>query len=287
MMFITIQKSLQLYYKQKLLIQDLEETKKELENKNKEIQELEKENLDFSKISHSIAHKQKALEYKLNKLMLNTEISEEIDLKDRVENVTKELKKETVIELSKTNIPELDDMLQYMQAECVKKDINFELQLNGNIYHMINNYIQKEDLAILLADHIKNAIIAINHSNNTNKSILVRLGMIDGINSLYVYDSGIEFEINTLINLGKVPNTTHKNEGGTGMGFMNTFDTLKKFRASIAINEYGKPCKDDYTKAIIIKFDEKNQFEICSYRKEEIKNNTNTNRIIIKNIENR
>ena len=30
-MFITIQKSLQLYYKQRLLVQDLEETKKELE----------------------------------------------------------------------------------------------------------------------------------------------------------------------------------------------------------------------------------------------------------------
>lgn len=36
-MFITIQKSLQLYYKQRLLVQDLEETKKELEDKKKEI----------------------------------------------------------------------------------------------------------------------------------------------------------------------------------------------------------------------------------------------------------
>ncbi len=34
-MFITIQKSLQLYYKQRLLVQDLEETKKELEDKKK------------------------------------------------------------------------------------------------------------------------------------------------------------------------------------------------------------------------------------------------------------
>ena len=81
MMFITIQKSLQLYYKQRLLVQDLEETKKELEDKKKEIKQLEQENLNFSKTSHSIAHKQKALEYKLNELALKNEIAEEIDVK--------------------------------------------------------------------------------------------------------------------------------------------------------------------------------------------------------------
>ena len=80
-LFVTIQESLQLYYKQKLLIQDLEETKKELENKKEEIKQLEKENLEFSKTSHSIAHKQKSLENKLNELILKNEIASEIDLK--------------------------------------------------------------------------------------------------------------------------------------------------------------------------------------------------------------
>ncbi len=284
-MFITIQKSFKLYYKQKLLIQDLEETKKELANKNKEIKELEEENLNFSKTSHSIMHKQKALEHKLNELMLKTEIAEEIDLKDRVENVTKELKKEAVIELSKTDIPEIDDMLQYMQSECVKKKIDFQLQLNGNIHHMINNYVEKEELEILIADHIKNSIIAINHSDNSNKSILVRLGKIDSIYSFYIYDSGIEFEIDTLLNLGKIPSSTHKDDGGTGMGFMNTFDTINKHQASIMINEYNKPCKDNFTKAIIIKFDNKNEFIISSYRAEEIQKKSNDNSPIIYKIE--
>ena len=281
MMIVTIQKSLQLYYKQKLLIQDLEETKKELANKNKEIKELEEENLNFSKTSHSIMHKQKALEYKLNELMLKTEVAEEMDLKDMVENVTKELKKETKIPLSKTDISEIDDMLQYMQSECVKKKIDFQLQLNGNIHHMINNYVEKEELEILIADHIKNSIIAINHSDNSNKSILVRLGEIDGIYSFYIYDSGIEFEIDTLLNLGKIPSSTHKDDGGTGMGFMNTFDTIRKHKASIIINEYNKPCKDNYTKAIIFKFNKKNEFIISSYRAEEIQKKNNDNRPII------
>ena len=41
--------------------------------------------------------------------------------------------------------------------------------------------------------------------------------------------------------LGKKPSTTHKDEGGTGMGFMNTFDTLRKCKASLTIEEFNKP----------------------------------------------
>ena len=269
-MFITIQKSLQIYYKQKLLVQDLNETKKELEEKKKEIEKLEKENLNFSKISHSIAHKQKSLEYKLEQLAMNNEIANEIGIKDRINNITKDFQKETALELSKTGIEEIDDMLKYMQSECIKNKIDFQLQINGNIHKMINNHIEKESLEILLADHIKNAIIAISSGNNINKSILVRLGIIDGNYGLYIYDSGIEFEIKTLLNLGRKPATTHKDTGGTGMGFMNTFDTLRKYKASLEICEYGKPCKDNFTKVLKIKFDKKNEFSIISYRAEKI-----------------
>lgn len=269
-MFITIQKSLQLYYKQRLLVQDLEETKKELEDKKKEIKQLEQENLNFSKTSHSIAHKQKALEYKLNELALKNEIAEEIDVKNRLNNITKQISEEPEIEIPKTNISEIDDMLNYMKSECIKNKIKFEVQLNGNIYQMINNHITKEELEILIADHVKNAIIAVNYSNNSNRSILVRIGKIDGEYSIYIYDSGIEFEINTLHKLGKIPSTTHKESGGTGMGFMNTFDTLKKHKASITINEYGKPVKDNYTKVIMIVFNKKDEFNIISYRQKEI-----------------
>ena len=90
-MFITIQKSLQLYYKQKLQQKELEETKEELEKAKQEISELEKENLNFSKKSHSIAHKQKALEYKLNQLLLNDEIAEELDIKDKIKEISKQI----------------------------------------------------------------------------------------------------------------------------------------------------------------------------------------------------
>ena len=268
-MFITIQKSIQLYYKQKLLVQELKETKEKLEEKTKEIKELEEENIKISKKSHTLVHKQKSLEHKIDGLIGKTEISKEEvgELTNRIKEINKELYKEkTVIELDKTEIPQIDDMLKYMQSECKKNNIDFELQIKGNIHHMINNLISKEDLETLLADHIKNAIIAINHGNNINRSILVRIGKIDECYGLYIYDSGIEFEKETIKNLGKKPSTTHENEGGTGMGFMNTFDTLKKCNASLIIEEYNEPSKDNYTKVIKIKFNNKNEFEIKTYR---------------------
>ena len=48
---------------------------------------------------------------------------------------------------------------------------------------------------------------------------------------------------------------------------MNTFETLKKYKASLIIEEYNKPSKDNYTKVISINFDNKNEFKIKSYRR--------------------
>lgn len=267
-LFITIKQSLQLYYKQKLLTKDLEETKTELEAKNKEINKLEKENLEYGKRSHSLAHKQKALEFKLENLM-KTQIDEESkkSIKEEIVDLNKEVYKEPgKVELAKTGIEVIDNMLSYMQSECIKDNIEFELQVLGNIYYMINNLITENDLEILIADHIKDAIFAINFSDNSNRSILVRIGKIDNIYSLYIYDSGIEFSKEVLDNIGKKPITTHEETGGTGMGFMNTFDTLNKTKASFIINEIGKPCEDNYTKVLIFKFDNKNEFKVNSYK---------------------
>lgn len=265
-MFITIKKSFQVYYKQKLLMKQLEEAENEIINKQKEIEKLEQENLNFSKKSHSMAHKQRALEYKLNHLLMKEETSKELEIKTEIEKLSKELYQIPIEDLPSTEITQIDDMLEFMQSECVKNKIDFNLQIIGNVYHIINNIITVEQLEILIADHIKDAIIAIKHTDNINKSILVKLGKINECYGLYIYDSGIEFEKETLENLGKKPSTTHKDEGGTGMGFMNTFDTLNECKGSLVIKEIGKPSKDNFTKIIMIKFDGKNEYKVESYR---------------------
>lgn len=271
-MIISIKEFIQLYYKQTLLVKDLEHTKSELEEKKKEIDKLEKENLEFSKTSHSLAHKQKSLEYKLEKLMkTNVDSKDKESMKKEIQSISKEVYKEPQqIELPKTEVELIDDMFSYMQAECIDNKIKFELQVVGNIFYMINHLISENDLEILIADHIKDAIIAINHYDNSNRSILVRIGKINNVYSLYIFDSGAEFEKAVLENLGKKPITTHADTGGTGMGFMNTFETLNRTKASLIINEIGKPCIDNYTKVLIFKFDSNNEFKVESYRNEVI-----------------
>ena len=267
-MFITIQKSLQLYYKQKMLIKELDETKEDLARAENKIKILERENIEESKERHTVIHKQKSLEYKIEEMLTKTEMSTEeaAEVKERLEKLNKEIYTEKeVMELDKTGISSIDDMLKYMQSECVKNKIDFTLQIKGNIHYMVHNLVKEEELETLLADHIKDAIIAINHTDNANRSILVRLGNIDDIYSLYIYDSGVEFKPEVLESLGKKPCTTYASEGGTGMGFMNTFDTVRKHKASLIIEEIGKPTEDNYTKAIIIKFDKKNEFKVKSY----------------------
>lgn len=282
-MFITIWKSLQLYYRHQMLEKTLKQTQEELDNKNKEIEKLEAEILEFNGISHSIDHNQKALMHKLEQLQLNNEVADEISLRKQIENITKDLPDKKNIKLTKTGIEEIDDMLNYMQSECTKNKIEFQLQVIESVYYMVNHYINKDDLKILLADHIKDAIIAIKHSDNINKSILVKIGKIAGTYGVYFYDSGIEFEIDTLVKLGNKPITTHKDEGGSGMGFVNTFKALNKSNASLELEEIGKPTKDSYTKILKVIFDSKNEFRITTYRKEEIESKKIENKLIIQN----
>ena len=269
LVFITIKKSLDQYYKHKLLLQDLDATKSELDEKNKKIEELESEILNFSETSHSLAHKQRKLEYKINKMTEDSNSRINKELGEELESLSKELyNKQVETELSKTDIPQIDDMLEYMQSEAVSKNIDFELQILGNIHYMTNHFVTKDELEILLADHIKDAIIAIENSENINRSILVKLGKVEDCYGIYFYDSGIEFTKEVLENLGKKPITTHESTGGTGMGYMNTFKTLRKYNASLIIKEFGLPNKDDFTKVVMIKFDNKNEFKTIQNKKE-------------------
>ena len=100
------------------------------------------------------------------------------------------------------------------------------------------------------------------------------------LQSIQVLDTGIEFEIETLLKLGLERTTTHRDSGGTGIGFMTTFETLKECNASLVIEEYNN--EKDYKKSLNIIFDGKSEYNINSYRAEKIKLQNKNNRINIK-----
>lgn len=290
-MIIMIQKTLTLYYKQKLLKQNIESYKEEIKEKDEKIKELSDEKFKISKLNHEFYNRQRALELKVEEFInnANMEASGELSIIDQIKNMTDEYSTKqqeinNVSSLPKTGITEIDDMFAYMQSECNKNKIEFILKINGNIYHLINNIIAKDRLVTLIGDHLRDAIIAINNSSNTYRSIMAILGMKDNTYEFSVYDTGIEFEIETLLKLGLEPATTHKDQGGTGIGFITTFETLKETKASLVIEENHPENDKDYTKCVSIKFDGKNEYKIISYRADKIKAEAKDNRIIIKKL---
>ena len=287
-MFIMIQKTLILYYKQKLLEKTMADYEEKIKQKDEIIKELSEEKFKISKVNHEFYNRQKSLEKAVKDFINNTstEMGNELTIINKINNLSKEYsnKMEKIKQVEKlplTDVEEIDEMFKYMQSECTKNNIDFRLKIEGNIISLINNMIEKDRLVTLIGDHLRDAIIAINSGTNKFKSIIAILGIKDKYYEFCVYDTGVEFEIETLLKLGLEPVTTHKNTGGTGIGFISTFETINKCKASLIIQEKNKENTNNYTKAVIIRFDGKKEYRIKSYRANEIKKQVKDNRIII------
>ena len=75
-----------------------------------------------------------------------------------------------------------------------------------------------------------------------------------------VFDSGEPFDDKVKKKLGRLRVTTHKDEGGSGIGMMTTFEILKKYKASFTIDEQID--NGTYTKKVCVCFDGKGNIKI-------------------------
>lgn len=288
LMLYWIKKSITKYYKEKMKERTVEIQQEQIKQQDEKIKNLQTELADVLQINHKYSHRISAMEKAVTKLgtklQANEEFAEEYgDILSSIKKLSKEYKEEVAsvikeTKLPKTNIFSIDNLLEYMKQESEKDKIDFELNLDFDVSEILETKIPQSKLETMIADHIRDAIIAINCSDNKKRKIKVVLDKEDNNYQIKFYDTGIEFEIETLSNLGLKRITTHKSAGGSGIGFMTTFETLKQCKASLIIEEYSDL---EYTKAVIIKFNNKNEYRIHSYRAEEIKNKIKDNRIII------
>lgn len=284
--FLWIKHQITAHYKRGLkedAIHDLEvalaEEKAKNESANAEINRL-------TDINHKYTTRIKVAEMSVKKLAenMNTEISDEITGTIKmIEDLSDEFKEansknvEIDPKISVTNILAIDNLILYFRNTTNHENIEFEFKSDVNIQDFVPDKIPQNKLETLISDHMNDAIIAINHGN-CKGNILLEFINNNGAFEIHISDNGIEFEIDTLLKLGKEKITTHKNTGGTGTGFMTTFNTLKETKASMEIEEYEKNSKT-YTKTVKVIFDNKNEYRIKSYRKEEIKNLDKESRI--------
>lgn len=293
--FIWIKRNITLDYQDRMKNRKIENLEKELADKEKINAELTEEIKSLTMINHQYNSRIKAAKQEIEKLAFafkngtNTEFSTELsEVTKLVNNLSSEYsnKVNSVLKYSKplpkTNVKGVDSILEHMKLEATKKNIDFDLKVNCSVKHLIEKFISQSELETLISDHVKDAIIAVGYSESTPRSICVIFDIIDNCYRFSVYDSGIDFEIDTLVNLGLDAITTHKDDGGTGLGFLTTFGTLDKCKASLVIDEINFK-NSNFSKSVNIIFDGKHEYIVRSSRTEEIKKIDKNSRIILQN----
>lgn len=227
-LFIWIKKKITKYYKQKLKEQTVADLQNEIKEKDNKINEILEENKAIATINHKYSSRIKALEEFSSKVVSKPELVEKMKTEfgedytafaAQIKRISQEYSNEMKTKVTKENaIPKtgifgIDTLLEHMSTEATKSNISLDVKINASLNYMVENIISESALETLLGDHIKDAIIAINCSNNTNRRILVVISIVDRCYEINFYDTGIEFEIDTLIKLGKEQITTHKETG--------------------------------------------------------------------------
>lgn len=113
---------------------------------------------------------------------------------------------------------------------------------------MTETVLEEALLNTLLADLGENAIIATAKAERRN--ILLSLSVRNKQYCIDFFDSGTDFDAGVIEHLGKKRYTTHKSEGGSGIGLMTTLEILEKKKGSFELEEFQKNCL--FTKRVSI-----------------------------------
>jgi signal transduction histidine kinase len=239
---------------------------------------------DVRAANHKMMHRQTAAERSILNLMekarsfgLPAEFNEELTvMMDDVRKLSKEYQDAVdsgreAKKLPSTNIRAVDVLFGLFAERFARNDIDFNLKVNGSIVYMAENVIPQNKLETMIGDHLQDALTAVNASDGSIRSVLAMIGEADGCYEFSVQDSGVPFGADTLIRLGTERVTTHTETGGTGIGFMTTFETMRECNASLIIKENVPG--SGFSKTVTIRFDGKELYIIDTYRPNEFPEN--------------
>ena len=255
-------------YISKLRESDLKAFDSALDEKNAYIKRLEENNDALAKIIHRDNKIIPALTLAVKDYISGNNANQQ-ELLEYIERISNERKgiiteyEASESTIAKSDIISIDAVLKYMYEKAVSKGIDFNVTIQSDLKQVIGSQISEQDFETLLADLIENAIIATNKADK--KNILVNFSESDSIFSLDIFDSGIAFEIDTLKNIGTKQITTHKDEGGSGIGMISTFEIADSHLASVIIEEFDFE-NTPFTKRVSIRFDNKNKHLFISKR---------------------
>ena len=283
--FLWIKKGITKHYREKQQLKSDTHYKEMLEKKEAEIEQLNRSNNFLSKVVHRDNHLMSSLSVAINTYKRTKSDDDKEKLLDEMQTLINERGELIQTELkesklfSSTGNSLIDSAINDLYIKAAAHGIDFDISVSATVDEVIGKYISQTDLQTLICDHIKDAIIAVDAKNENNGKILVEFSKNNDNYTITIFDSGVDFEIDTLAKLGKERVTTHADNGGSGIGFMTTFETLRKSYATLIITEFEN--KTPFSKSVSIRFDGNTTFIIQSYRKEELQSALNRDDIIL------
>lgn len=284
-LYLWIRRSITTRYREHLQSQSEEHYKELLEERDKEIDKQRQSNEYLAKIVHRDNHLMNSLNTAIDAYYNTNDNAEKSDLFREIQTMIKERgelidreQRETKL-LPSTGSLLIDSTINDLFIKAAAHGIDFDMAASAPVSEIIGKYISQTDLQTLLSDHIKNAVIAVEAKGEGSGKILLDLSMQNDNYCITIYDNGVAFEIDTLSKLGRERVTTHADSGGSGIGFMTTFETLNKAYASLIITEFDSTMP--FTKSVAFRFDGESSFIIQSHRSEELKEKLTRDDVVI------
>lgn len=284
-LYLWIRRSITAHYRERLQLKSEEHYKELLEKRDKEIEKQRQSNEYLAKIVHRDNHLMNSLNTAIDAYQNADDNAEKSDLFHEIQTMIKERgalidreQRETKL-LPSTGSLLIDSTINDLFIKAAAHGIDFDMAASAPVSEIIGKYISQTDLQTLLSDHIKDAVIAVEARGEGSGKILLDLSMQNDNYCITIYDNGVAFEPDTLSKLGMERVTTHAESGGSGIGFMTTFETLKKAYASLILTEFD--CTMPFTKSVAFRFDGESSFIIQSHRSVELKEKLTRDDVVI------
>lgn len=263
-------------YRRNLELRELESMRTEMAELKKQMEELKAENDRLARITHRdntliSALKNSTVKY-LSTDFANPAVAEEVrnQLIENINTLSAEraslmtAHKEVSAREFATGLSLLDTLLHEMDEKALEMKITFAVHMGISLNEFIPNVVLESDLVHTVDDLLKNAF----KSTRSSEKRVVQLQFYKlGKNLVIeVADSGIPFEVKSLVNMGVEKLTTY--EDGSGIGLMDIWNTKETYGATYHLEECVNAAP--FTKKISLTFDKKNRYSIRTLRKEEI-----------------
>lgn len=163
---------------------------------------------------------------------------------------------------NKSGVLSIDAVMDYFRLRAAKNDVKFEYEFDAEAsLGLLNIYDDHTQLNTILCDLAENALISLR--GREGGKVFLQVKSENGAPCIKVFDNGEDFSEKVLRNMGRRNVTTHAHEGGSGIGLMALFDSLRARRGSFFLDETPA---NGFTKCVCIRFDGKDSYSIKSAR---------------------